>query len=115
MTRTLLAILIGVHLCSRAFASNEAHLKQCQAKLKKAQQLGMLLDIRVNNEHFDVVVGPTFYNVPFHSKERFAETLNCLLNAGETGPKRLCNEIDFLNWQTGKLDGKYSSCQLTLY
>jgi hypothetical protein len=114
MKRVLITIIIFLSYATTAVA-DDARLKACQKKLKKAQELDMLVNIKVKTGHFDVIVGPTFYSVPFDAKEGFAETLNCLFNVGESGPKSLCNDIRFINWRTGNEDGKYSWCKLKIY
>lgn len=113
MKAIFIAVVVAL-LIPAAYADNQP-LKACQAKLIVAQKTGMLMDIQVKTGHFEVMVGPTFYTVPFTTKEGFAETLNCLFNIGESGPKSLCNDIRFINWLTGKEDGKYSWCQLKIY
>lgn len=116
MMRVLLAaVILSVSFSAIATTADESRLKACQAKLKKAQKLDMLVNIKVQSGHFDVIVGPTFYTVPFDAKEGFAETLNCLFNVGEAGPKSACNDIRFVNWRNGKEDGKYSWCKLEIY
>jgi hypothetical protein len=114
MRRVLITIIIFLS-CATTAVADDARLKACQKKLKKAQELDMLVNIKVKTGHFDVIVGPTFYSVPFDAKEGFAETLNCLFNVGESGPKSLCNDIRFINWRTGNEDGKYSWCKLEIY
>ena len=116
MKRVLIPIIVALlSYATTTVAADDARLKACQKKLKKAQELNMLVNIKVKTGHFDVTVGPTFYSVPFDAKEGFAETLNCLFNVGESGPKSLCNDIRFVNWRTGKEDGKYSWCKLKIY
>ena len=115
MKRVLILIIVTLFSYSNSAVADDVRLKACQKKLKKAQELNMLVDIKVKTGHFDVIVGPTFYSVPFDAKEGFAETLNCLFNVGESGPKSLCNDIRFVNWRTGNEDGKYSWCKLKIY
>lgn len=106
---------VALAVCMSPAHADDAALKACQARLIIAQQTALLMDIQVKTGHFAVTVGPTFYSVPFTTKEGFAETLNCLFNIGESGPKSLCNDIRFINWRTGNEDGKYSWCKLKIY
>ena len=115
MKLTLIFAFLIIICSNQTFAVDDAHLKVCQNKLKKLQKLDVLENIKVQQGYFDVVVGPTFYSIPFDSKEAFAETLNCVFNVGETGPKSFCYEIHFVNWRTGNDDGKYSLCKLKIY
>ena len=114
MVKIIFALTYSLLICfsTTTYAANDAALKSCQSKLRKAQSLDLLVDINVKSGYFNVVVGPTFYKIQFDSKEGFAETLNCVFNMGESGPKSLCNEIRFVNWRTGNEDARYSWCKL---
>lgn len=111
----ILPLVLFMALLSGGAVADEARLKTCQAKLKQAQKIDILVGIKVKPGRFLVTVGQTFYQMPFDAKEGFAENLNCLFNAGDSGPKSLCNEIRFIHWQTGKTDGEYSWCKLKMY
>lgn len=111
----ILPLVLFMALLSGGAVADEARLKTCQAKLKQAQKIDILVGIKVKPGRFLVTVGQTFYQMPFDAKEGFAENLNCLFNAGDSGPKSLCNEIHFIHWQTGKTDGEYSWCKLKMY
>lgn len=60
----------------------------------------------------EVVVGPTFFEVPIDAKEGFVETLNCFLLAGKQGE---CVNFNVLHWQTGKAVGRYSYCRFKMH
>lgn len=113
MKRIFIGVMLSLFLVSASIAS-DAQFRSCQAKLEKAQQIELLADIELRTGRVDVTVGPTFYDIPFHAKTGFAETLNCFLNAGETGSKKACNEIRFIDWRSGNAIGKYSRCKLVL-
>jgi len=81
---------------------------QCQAKLRAAQKLDVLYDMKLATGRALVYVGPTFFSLPIDAKEGFAETVSCLLVAGD--PKS-CAQIDFLHWQSGKLVAQYRNCR----
>jgi len=61
----------------------DARFEDCRAKLKKAQQLELLYNLDYKGGVPLVVVGPTFYTVPFDTKQNFADTINCFLMTGE--------------------------------
>ena len=64
-------------------SNTEARFEDCRAKLKKAQQLDLLYNLDFKGGEPLVVVGPTFYTVPFDTKQNFADTINCFLMTGE--------------------------------
>lgn len=113
--KRIISLIFAISITSGAVAADEAMLRSCQDTLKKSQKLSMLVNIKVKTGHFDVIVGPTFYSVPFDTKVTFAEKLNCVFNVGDTGPQSACNDIRFINWRTGNEDGKYSWCKLKIY
>jgi len=61
----------------------ETRFEDCRAKLKKAQQLELLYNLEIQGAEPLVVVGPTFYTVPFDTKQNFADTINCFLMTGQ--------------------------------
>ncbi len=104
-TYALFAALLFTGLNAHA---SEAALEQCRAKLKQAQQLDVLNDLQWKGSRLHVVAGKTYYTMPFHAKEGFADTVNCFAMAGKTG----CLSFDILNWNTGKPTDRYSGCKL---
>lgn len=90
---------------------SEKRFEECRQKLIKAQKLGVLHDLTLEKIGARVVAGPTFYNISFDAKEGFAETVNCLLMAGEQGK---CMQFEIYNWQTGKNDAHYHNCKLKM-
>lgn len=57
--------------------------EECRRKLAEAQRLGVLTDLDWKpGKAPHVVVGPTFFSMPFDAKQGFAETVNCFLMNG---------------------------------
>lgn len=89
----------------------EKRFEGCRAKLKKAQEMGMLHDFGWKGGAMPrVVVGPTFFDVPFDAKEGFAETVNCFLMTGQ--PKFI--SFDLLDWKTEKVVGRFEAGRLEI-
>lgn len=88
--------------------ASETALENCRTKLKQAQKLDVLTDLQWKGPRLHVVAGRTYYTMPFHAKEGFADTVNCFAMAGKTG----CLSFDILNWNTGKATDRYSGCKL---
>lgn len=88
--------------------ANDAQLESCRAKLKQAQKLEVLSDLQWKSTRLHVVAGPTYYSMPFHAKEGFADTVNCFAMAGKSG----CLSFDILHWRTGRASDHYSGCKL---
>lgn len=88
-------------------AAETKRFETCRAKLKKAQELEMLYDLKWNDPSIEprVVAGPTFFQVPIDAKEGFAQTVNCFLTAGEKGTYL---NFDVLDWRTGNKIGRFS-------
>lgn len=88
---------------------NDAALEACRSKLKAAQKLEVLADLQWKGARLHVVAGPTYYQMPFHAKEGFADTVNCFALAGKTG----CLSFDVIHWRSGKASDRYHACKLT--
>ena len=84
-------------------AAENKRFEQCRAKLKKAQNLDLLYDLKIDPLP-RVIVGPTFYTVPLDAKQGFADTVNCFLMTGED---KYIN-FDLLDYRTGKRVARYS-------
>ena len=91
---------------------SDSRFAECQDKLRKAQELEVLynLDWKPPREPL-VVVGPTFFTIPFDAKEGFVTTVNCLLMAGDES--KMVN-FDLLDWRTNKSVGRFSYGKLTI-
>lgn len=89
-------------------ADNTSRALECQQKLRAAQKLDVLYDIKLATGRAMVYVGRTFFTIPIDAKEGFAETVSCLIVAGD--PKA-CAQIDFHHWQTGAVVGQYRNCR----
>ena len=102
----VLLTLICVAISARAISGDDKHFEECRAKLIKAQKLDLLynMDWKKGTEPL-VVVGPTFYRIPFDAKESFAETLNCFFMGGDTNKYISFNLRD---WRTNKKVARYS-------
>jgi hypothetical protein len=110
MKNRILAFTIIVLTCSTAFAADQ--FEACRAKLKSAQKLGVLRDLKMDRgSEPTVVVGPTFFELDFAAKQRFASTLNCFLT---TGKNDACLSFDVTEWRNGTTVGRYSACRLTM-
>lgn len=88
--------------------AGDAELEACRAKLKQAQKLAVLTDLQWKGASLYVVAGRTYYTMPFHAKEGFADTVNCFAMAG----KNDCLIFDITHWRTGKATDRYSNCKL---
>jgi hypothetical protein len=85
----------------------DKRFEQCRAKLKKAQKLEVLYDLKIDPLP-RVVIGPTFYSIPLDAKQGFADTVNCFLM---TGKDEYIN-FDLLDYRTGHIVAQYSAGQL---
>lgn len=88
---------------SASTAASEARFEECREKLKQAQKLDVLYNLDMQRGSPLVVVGPTFYNMPFDAKQNFADTINGFLMAGEN---KFIN-FDLLDYRTNKVVAKY--------
>ena len=95
-------------LVSLSASADDVALEVCRAKLKQAQKLEVLTDLQWKGARLHVVAGPTYYTMPFHAKEGFADTVNCFAMAG----RRDCLSFDILHWRSGKATERYSNCKL---
>jgi hypothetical protein len=73
----LASFLFPPHIFAESF-------ENCRQKLIQAQQLDVLADLDWKPPRQPkVVVGPTFFKIPFDAKQGFVETVNCFLVAGQ--------------------------------
>ena len=98
--------LICLVFTTQAISDDDKRFEECRAKLIKAQKLDLLynMDWKKGTEPL-VVVGPTFYSVPFDAKEGFAKTLNCFFMGGDIS-KYI--SFDLRDWRTNKKIARYS-------
>lgn len=101
------ALLLILLLAGGTHAS-EGALEACRSKLKQAQKLEVLRDLKWQGPVLRVVAGPTYYRMPFDAKEGFADTVNCFAMAGKSD----CLSFDILHWSTGKATDHYENCKL---
>ena len=112
-SRAQINIAIGLviygAISTTAFA-DEAQFQECRGKLVKAQQIDLLYDMKWDKGKLPyVVVGPTFFTIPFDAKEGFAKTVSCFLTAGNTDE---CITFDFLDFRTNKPVATFRNCAL---
>lgn len=107
----VIAVLVGFLLQGGALANDQ--LEVCREKLKKAQTLDLLHDLEwPKGKSPRVVVGPTFFSIPFDAKEGFAQTVNCFLAAGKQDQ---CINFDLTHWRTGNPAARWSWCKLKVF
>lgn len=90
-----------------SFAGNaENNFKVCRSKLKAAQKLDVLYDLKWDGKSAPlVVVGPIYETLPFDAREGFALTINCFINAGKTD--QFVN-FPLLDYRTHAVVGNFS-------
>lgn len=95
-------LLLSVGMASAG--PTEKKFEACRAKLKQAQKLDVVynMDWKKGQEPL-VVVGPTFFKIPFDAKEGFADTVNCFLMVG----KDQYINFDLLDYRTNKVVAEY--------
>lgn len=97
-------------LIAHASPESEKRFEECRTKLQAAKKLDVLYDFTwEKGRGARVLVGPTYYRVPFHAKEGFAETISCFLTVGESGS---CMNFDLRDWRSGKVVGRFVNCRL---
>lgn len=93
-----------------AWAAEDAG-EACRKKLIGAQQLGVLTDLDWQPKRYPkVVVGTTFFSLPFETKQAFAETVNCFLLAGR---KEYIN-FDLLDQMNHRIVGRWENGRLKM-
>lgn len=111
----LVKIVLGWVMHGTVFAvanASEAEFQQCRDKLLKAQKIDLLYDMKWEKGMLPyVVVGPTFFTIPFDAKEGFASTVNCFLMAGE--PDK-CIAFELLDYRTNKPIAYFRNCRLKI-
>lgn len=108
----LAAVLAAASIAAHAASANDQRFEQCRAKLKKAQKLELLYDMKFESPRgWRVYVGPTFHRVPIDAKEGLAETLNCFFVAGQQGR---CMNYVLLDWRSGKQVARFHNCRLKM-
>lgn len=90
--------------------ASDARFEACKKKLKKAQQIDLLSNLEMQGYGAHVVVGPTFYTIPFDAKEGFAETVNCFLMAGAGGGMA----FDLRDWRTDEVVAHWNGYKLVM-
>lgn len=103
--RIVLLVIVSLFFVGIATAGEtDKKFEACRAKLKQAQKLDVLynLDWEKGREPL-VVVGPTFFKIPFDAKEGFAKTVNCFLMVG----KDQYINFDLLDYKTNKVVAEY--------
>ncbi len=118
ITATVLAVSLlftvtGTLSAQRKSAKTSNRLETCRAKLKKAQALDVLYDLRWDDPRQEprVVIGPTFLQIPFDAKEGLTETVNCFLVAGDANKYVNFNLIE---WRNGTVIGRWEYGRLTM-
>ncbi len=86
--------------------ADEAKFEECRLKLVKAQDLGVLYDLKMKAPRFEVVVGETFFQMPYDAKKGFVDTVNCWVR--EASSDRTMLPFTLIYWQTGKRVGEFS-------
>ena len=105
-------LLLGLFLpVADAWADSQKDFKLCQKKLKAAQKLDLLYDLKMDPPEAVVVVGPTFATLPFEAKEGFAETINCFFTVGK---KDKYFNFSLLDYLTHKQVARYSFGHLSV-
>jgi len=104
MRKALIAAALLAVLSPISFAANEARFNDCRSKLLAAQKLDVFTSLDYKSGPPTVTICPTFYTLPFHAKQGFAETVNCLLNQGND----TYINFDMLDWRTNKVVAKWS-------
>ena len=104
--------IFGLVLLLIASPVRAGSFDNCRDKLIKAQRLDVLADLDWKPPRQPkVVVGPTFFSMPFHGKQGFVETVNCFLVAGEDKYVDF-DVVDHMNhrivgrWENGRLSMK---------
>lgn len=108
----LLMAAIMLVLFSVDIAQSADRFEQCRQKLIQAQKLDVLHDLDWKPGKMPkVVVGPTFAQLPFETKQAFAETVNCFLMGGEAKYIQF-DVMEYLNhrvvgtWSLGRFKAK---------
>lgn len=106
MTSIMLLLFVSSTYLIDIISADEKKFEECRQKLIKAKELDVLYDLdwKLPNEP-KVIVGPTFFNLPFDAKENFVFTVNCFLMAGDED-----KFVDFnlLDWKSNKRVGRFS-------
>ena len=100
--------ILAMMAAAQVAIANDVRLEQCREKLKAAQKLDVLYDLKWKGATPHVVAGPTYYKMPFDAKEGFAETVNCFLMAGKSG----CLTFEIKHWREGKAYERFHMCKL---
>lgn len=112
MTKTARFTTALALLAFSASAFGADQLETCRAKLKQAQKLDVLRDLKWDGRSEPlVVIGPTFKSMAFDGKQGFVATVNCFLTAGKNDA---CVSFDVIEWRNGTAIGRYSACRLKM-
>jgi hypothetical protein len=92
--------------------AGEAEFEACREKLVKAQQIDLLYDMKWDKGKLPyIVVGSTFFTIPFDAKEGFAKTISCFLTAGDADK---CINFALLDYRTNKPIADFKNCKLKM-
>ena len=86
----------------------QAHYDACNDKFQKAKELDMLHDISEKATGIQVLVGPTYFDVPIETQKGFVEAVNCVLIKGSGSGV----PFDLIHWQTGKRVAQWNGSRL---
>jgi hypothetical protein len=86
----------------------QAQYDACNDKFQKAKELDMLHDLSEKTAGIQVLVGPTYFDVPIETQMRFVEAVNCVLAKGSGGGV----PFDLIHWQTGKRVAQWNGSRL---
>ena len=112
-TIVAMTVIATLTAFSGGVKAGDAEFEQCRAKLKKAQQIDLLYDLKFDKGKAPyVVVGSTYFTIPFDAKEGFAETISCFLVAGDTDK---CINFELLDYRTNKPVAAFKNCKLHSY
>jgi hypothetical protein len=108
----IVVLIVSIGFAGNVNALTDKRFEACKASLLKAQQIDVLnnLDWRPPREP-QVVVGATFYIMPFDAKKGFVDIVNCFLVSGKSDKHM---SFDLLDWQTGKRVGRYVDGRLNI-
>ena len=98
-------------ISSTGIALGADDLETCRQKLIQAQRLDVLVDLDWKPKRQPkVVVGSTFFSLPFETKQAFAETVNCFLLAGQ--PNYI--NFDILEQMNHRVVGRWENGRLKM-
>jgi len=112
MHRTVILVLALLLSAAAAAQENMAKAEQCQAKLKMANDAGLIVDLKLQPGFVRVVVNrDAWRGMTFDQKTGLVETVECLITVGDASKAALINVFDHID---NKLVGKYNGNRLTV-